>query len=85
MFTTDASHRPELERQLTQTQHLIEQRRAAFEARHATPMPEDNVWLVGRRKEQEAIKRVLIALDDVTVRPGAAVRGAGAGEGKETT
>jgi hypothetical protein len=82
--TCDESHRAELERQLLQTTHLIEQRRAAFEDRYGTPMPADNVWLAGRCKEQAALQKVLIALDEVTVRPGAAVRGAGTPDNEET-
>jgi integrase len=84
MFATDESHRGELERQLVQTTHLIEQRRAAFEDRYGTPMPADNVWLASRCKEQGALQKVLIALDEVKVRPGAAVRGAGTPDNAET-
>jgi hypothetical protein len=67
MFATDESHRDELTRQLAQTTHLIDQRRAAFEDRYGTPMPADNVWLAGRGKEQVALQKVLIALDEVGV------------------
>jgi hypothetical protein len=84
MFATDESHRDELKRQLAQTTCLIDQRRAAFEDCYGTPMPTDNVWLAGRSKEQAALQKILIALDEVKVRPGAAVRGAGSNDTKET-
>jgi hypothetical protein len=84
MFATDESHRDELERQLVQTTHLIDQRYAVFEDRYGTAMPADNVWFVGRCREQAALQKVLIALDDVKVRPGAAVRGAGTPDDEET-
>jgi hypothetical protein len=84
MFATDESHRDELKRQLVQTTQLIDQRRAVFEDRYGTPIPADNVWLAGRCKEQAALQKVLIALDDVTVRSGTAVRGAGTADNEET-
>jgi integrase len=76
-FATDESHRSELTRQLNETEHLIASRREAFAARFGADMPDDNVWLAGRRQERDALHRVLIALDQVTLRPDAAVRGAG--------
>jgi hypothetical protein len=84
MFATDESHRDELEHQLVQTTHLIDQRRAAFEDRYGTPMPAENVWLASRGKEQAGLQKILIALDEVKVRPGAAVRGAGTTDNEET-
>jgi hypothetical protein len=47
-------------------------------------MPAENVWLAGRGKEQAALQKILIALDEVKVRPGAAVRGAGTTDNEET-
>jgi integrase len=76
-FTTDETHHDELARQLQETDALIISRRRAFTARFGTDMPDNNVWLDGRRQERDALQRVLIALDQVKLRPGAAVRGAG--------
>jgi hypothetical protein len=80
VFTTDESHRDELTRQLESTDALIDIRKTTFEQRFGAPMPEDNIWLAGRRQERHALNRVLIALDQVKLRPGAAVRGAGNSE-----
>jgi integrase len=80
VFTTDESHRGELTRQRDATDALVGIRQSAFEQRFGAPMPDDNIWLAGRRQEHEALNRVLIALDQVKVRPGAAVRGAGNGD-----
>lgn len=80
-FVTDASHRDELTRQLSQTKALIDQRQTQFTARHGEPMTADNIWLAGRTAETRAIRKVLIALDRIAVRDGEtlrAVRGAGA-------
>ncbi|WP_026534625.1 hypothetical protein [Arthrobacter sp. H14] len=46
-FVTDASHEPELRRQLTDTEQLVEQRKAAFLAKYGTLMSADNVWFQG--------------------------------------
>ncbi|GAB3855095.1 hypothetical protein GCM10028801_10260 [Nocardioides maradonensis] len=76
-FATDETHRPELETQLASTQALIATRSEAFEQRHGCPMPEDNIWLVGRRNETRAIQQVLISLDEIKTTP-TAVQGSGA-------
>jgi hypothetical protein len=79
-FVTDASHRDELRRQLNDTETLISKRQAQFTARHGEPMSSDNVWLSGRTAETAALRKVLIALDQVVVRrdrQAHAVRGAG--------
>lgn len=76
-FTTDETHRDELTRQLHDTEQLIAGRQHAFTARFGTAMPEDNVWLTGRGHERDALQRVLISLDEIKLRPGAAIRGAG--------
>ncbi len=78
-FTTDESHRHELTRQRDATAALIDVRKTTFEQRYDAPMPEDNIWLTGRRQERDALDRVLISLDQVKLRPGAAVRGTGNG------
>lgn len=80
-FVTDASHRGELERQLTDTQTLIDRRQAQFTARFGEPMGIDNIWLAGRLAETTALRKVLLALGQVTVHENGkhrAVRGAGA-------
>ena len=78
-FATDASFLPELTGQLQRTGQLIETRQAAFTARTGAPMSQDNVWLAGRRTEQNALRTIITEL---AKEPGAdpgpkAVRGAG--------
>lgn len=75
-FVTDASHAPELLRQLTDTERLIEQRKAAFHAKYRTPMSTDNVWLQGREAESTTLRRILLSVKDVSGTSNA-VRGAG--------
>ncbi|MGH3098875.1 MAG: hypothetical protein ACRDMV_23050, partial [Streptosporangiales bacterium] len=76
VFVTDHTHRGALERQLADTDQLIDRTTTAFEQRHGRPMPEDNVWLAERRAEQQALARLLAALPDT---PGEAVQGGGCG------
>ncbi|WP_231158519.1 tyrosine-type recombinase/integrase [Streptomyces sp. CNZ748] len=86
-FVTDASHRDELQHQLGQTEVLIARRQTQFAARHGEPMGEDNVWLAGRLAETRALNKVLVALDQVSVREDGqlrAVRGAGAADRPES-
>ena len=54
-------------------------RKLAFTTRTGAPMGEDNVWLAGRRQEQDALDRILARLDQVRTDdgPSKAVRGAG--------
>ena len=78
-FATDATFLPDLKDQRARTEQLIDQRRAAFQARTGHPMSEDNVWLAGRRQEHDALGRIIVKLEharhaDGTVR---ALRGAG--------
>ncbi|SEN41480.1 hypothetical protein [Nonomuraea pusilla] len=76
---TDESHRPELERQLNDTEALIDRRQAQFTARFGEPMSEDNIWLAGA--ETTALRKILVAIDQVAVHEDGkrrAVRGAGA-------
>lgn len=73
-FVTDATHGPELRRQLDSTEDLITARQDAFTAKYGSPMGDDNVWLQGRRDEINALNRILLSITDVTDR---AVRGAG--------
>lgn len=76
-FVTDASHAPELRRQLTDTERLLEQRQSAFLAKYGTPMDEDNVWAQGRAAETASLRQILLAIEDVSD-TSQAVRGAGA-------
>jgi len=76
VFVTDASHQPALQRQLAETEALIDRATTAFEQRHGHPMPDDNVWLRQRRAEHTALTRLL---DTIHAKPGRAVQGAGCG------
>ncbi|MFE3905703.1 hypothetical protein ACFXPY_36880 [Streptomyces sp. NPDC059153] len=76
VFVTDASHQPALERQLAETQALIDRAAITFQERHGRPMPEDNVWLLQRQAENQALTRLL---DTIRAKPGRAVQGAGCG------
>ncbi len=76
VFVTDATHQPALERQLSETEALIDRATTAFHERHGRPMPEDNVWLLQRRAEHAALTRLLETIRD---KPGRAVQGAGCG------
>ena len=78
-FATDASFLPELTTQLASTEQLITQRREAFRARTGQEMSEDNVWLAGRRQEQDALGRIIIKLEQTRLADGTvqALRGAG--------
>lgn len=86
-FVTDASHAPELRRQLADTEQLVEQRQAAFLAKYGTPMDEDNIWLQGRATETTSLQQILLAIEDVSD-TSRAVRVAGANDraqpGKDT-
>jgi hypothetical protein len=79
-FATDATFLPELKTQQARTQALIDERRQAFAARTGQQLGEDNVWLSGRRQEQDALGRVIATLETVAPAEGGgtrAVRGAG--------
>ncbi len=75
-FATDRSYLPEHEQQLDLLARLIDTRKRAFEARTGREMPDENIWLTERRKEQQALTKILAAV----ARPETdtqAVRGAG--------
>jgi hypothetical protein len=74
VFVTDSSHIDTLQRQLDETQSLIDRQTTAFMDRHGKPMPETNIWLVQRRAEHEALTRLLTAMQAT---PGHACQGAG--------
>ncbi|QSE92764.1 hypothetical protein JWS13_31270 [Rhodococcus pseudokoreensis] len=63
-FVTDATHAPELSRQLEETQRFIEIRRETFAARYGTQMSEDNLWLQGRTDEVTSLNQILLAITD---------------------
>jgi integrase len=78
-FATDATFLPELQTQQARTGQLIEERRAAFQARTGQEMGDDNVWLAGRRQEHDALGRIILTLEPTRLanRTVQAVRGAG--------
>ncbi len=80
-FATDASYLPELRQQLERTTGLIGERKQAFVARTGQEMGEDNIWLAGRRQEQEALRTVILTIGKAPGPGGGerAVRGAGVG------
>jgi Phage integrase family len=74
VFVTDDSHLATLQRQLAETTTLIERTTAQFQHRHGHPMPADNVWLIQREAERDALDKLLAAMQ---ASPGRAVQGAG--------
>jgi len=78
-FATDATFLPELTAQQARTQQLIGERREAFRARTGQELGNDNVWLAGRRQEQDALGRIIIKLEQTRLADGTvqALRGAG--------
>ncbi|MGW3661062.1 tyrosine-type recombinase/integrase [Streptomyces sp. NPDC005151] len=78
-FATDVTFLPELTTQRQRTEQLITERQNAFAARTGLPMSEDNVWLAGRRQEQDALGRIILKLEQTRLAdgPAQAVRGAG--------
>jgi hypothetical protein len=75
-FATDRSYLPEHQQQLNLLGPLIETRSEAFAARTGREMPEENVWLAERRKEQRALAKIIAAVSDPQAEA-QAVRGAG--------
>jgi hypothetical protein len=55
VFVTDGSHTAVLQRQLDETKALIERTTTQFQVRHGKSMPSDNVWLVQRTAERDAL------------------------------
>jgi integrase len=74
-FATDARHLPELESQLSETEALIERRRAHHLARTGQEMSDGNVWLEQRLAEGRSLVSIVAALQ--AAEDGQAVRGAG--------
>jgi integrase len=85
-FATDARHLPELQAQLSETEALIERRRAQHLQRTGQQMADGNVWLEQRLAEHRSLKNITAALG--AAEDGQAVRGAGvagrAGQPTET-
>jgi integrase len=79
-FATDATFLQELTAQLSRTSQLIDERREAFRARTGQELGDDNVWLAGRRQEQDALGRIIVRLEQTRLADGTvqALRGAGA-------
>jgi integrase len=76
-FATDRSYLSEHEQQLNLVAQLIDTRKQAFEARTGREMTDENIWLVERRKEQQALGKIIAAVSDPQAEA-QAVRGAGA-------
>ena len=79
VFVTDDTHLDTLTRQLTETTTLIERTTSQFQNRHGRPMPDDNVWLLQRTAERDALAKLLASMQATT--PGRAVQGAGSPNG----
>ena len=75
-FATDRSYLPEHEQQLDLLAQLIDTRKQAFEARTGHEMTDENIWLAERRKEQQALGKIITAVIDPQA-DNQAVRGAG--------
>ena len=86
-FATDARHLPELQAQLSETEALIERRRAQHHKRTGQQMSDGNVWLEQRLAEGRSLVSIITALG--AAEEGQAVRGAGvtgrAGQPVQTT
>ncbi|MFD4552126.1 hypothetical protein [Streptomyces sp. NPDC058466] len=59
---------------MTETTTLMERNTTRFQQRHGRPMPDDNVWLLQRRAERDALVKLL---DAMRANPGRAIQGAG--------
>jgi hypothetical protein len=73
-FGTDATHVETLERQLSEIETQIANDKAAYEKRHGESVPEGHEWFKQRYAERDALRRILIALENSS---GRAIRGAG--------
>jgi hypothetical protein len=78
-FVTDATCLPELSRQQSATQHLIDQRCQAFRTRTGQDLDPNNIWLTARQQERDALTRIISALQHVPTGTGGpnAIRAAG--------
>jgi hypothetical protein len=73
----DAFHRPGHRPQVAEHAQLVDTRKHAFEARTGREMTDENIWLAERRKEQQALGKIIAAIADPRAEA-QAVRGAGA-------
>jgi integrase len=78
-FATDATFLPELTAQLDRTTQLIGQRREAFHARTGQELGDDNIWLAGRRQEQDALGQIILTLEQTRLADGSTRPLSGAG------
>ena len=62
IFVTDTSHLDTLQRQLEETSALIDRTTDQFRKRHGKPMPGDNVWLVQRTAERDALIKLIATM-----------------------
>lgn len=76
-FATDKSNLPDHIDQLDRTRALIQARQEQFHSRFGTPMPEDNIWLAGRRKELAALDSIINRLEDDDADEASGVTGPG--------
>jgi integrase len=74
VFVTDTSYLDTLQRQLDETNALIDRSTEQFEKRHGKPMPDDNVWLVQRTAERDALVKLTATMQQ---HPARACQGAG--------
>jgi integrase len=74
VFVTDTSHLDTLQRQLDETNALIDRTTKQFHQRHGKPMPDDNVWLIQRTAERNALVKLIATMRQHPVR---ACQGAG--------
>ncbi len=74
VFVTDTSHLETLQRQLDETNALIERTTEQFQLRHGKPMPDDNVWLAQRTAERDALVKLVATMQQ---HPARACQGAG--------
>jgi integrase len=76
-FATDHTHLPEIRRQLTETQRLIEHRQTQHAARYGEPMSERNIWLEQRLSEVRSMQLEITALQAMPDTADSAIRGPG--------
>lgn len=76
-FATDRSYLPEIRRQLTETEHLIEHHKSQHMARYGEPMSDNNIWLEQRLSEVRSMGLEIAALNAQPAGATSAVRGAG--------
>jgi len=76
-FATDRTHLTEIRRQLTETEQLIDHRKAQHLARYGEPMGDNNIWLEQRLAEVRSMRLEIAALQAQPDGDTSVVRGAG--------